>query len=102
MDIISTGETLRLAGEFDVRSTTEVRDAIHQHLFAENRDLTIDLTEVTVVDQTALRVLAAATRLAERRGRQVILRGAGPAVRRMLHITHLIRVVELERAARIA
>ncbi|CAM3475691.1 STAS domain-containing protein [Nocardioides dubius] len=102
MDIISTGETLVLAGEFDVRSTTEVRDAIHQHLFGEDRDLLIDITDVTVIDHTALRVLAAATRLAGRRGRQVTLRGAGPAVRRMLHMTHLIRVVELERAARIA
>lgn len=102
MDIISTGETLVLAGEFDVRSTTEVRDAIHQHLFGENRDLLIDITDVTVIDHTALRVLAAATRLAGRRGRQVTLRGAGPAVRRMLHMTHLIRVVDLERAARIA
>jgi hypothetical protein len=30
-------------------------------------------------------------------GGSMVLRGACPAVRRMLHLTHLIRLVELER-----
>ena len=99
MDIISDGPTLVLAGQFDVRSTMEVRSAIYEHLDSCEDDLVVDLSDVTSVDVIALRVLAAATHHAERRGRRLTLRGCGPAVRRLLHLSHLIRVVEVERAA---
>lgn len=99
MDIINDGPTLVLAGEFDVRSTMEVRAAIHEHLDGCDHDIVIDLSAVTTVDLTALRVLAFATHQAERRGRRLTLRGAGPAVRRLLHLSHLIRLVEVERSA---
>ena len=59
----------------------------------------VDLTDVETIDVTALKVLAFATRQAVREGHHLTLRGCGPAVRRMLHISRLIRVVEIERAA---
>ena len=98
----SGAETLlRLAGDLDVRSTAVVRSAVHDLLRTQGVDLVqpvvIDITEVSSVDATALRVLAAASRQAQRYGVRVVLRGACPAVRRMLHLTHLIRVVEVER-----
>lgn len=99
VDISTGGPTLVLAGQFDVRSTMEVRNAIYEHLDGCDHDLVVDLSEVTSVDVTALKVLAAATHHAERRGRHLTLRGCGPAVRRLLHISHLIRVVEVERVA---
>jgi hypothetical protein len=46
---------------------------------------------------TALKVLAFATRRASIEGHHLVLRGAGPAVRRLLHLSHLIRVVDLDR-----
>ena len=54
---------------------------------------------MTAVDVTALKVLAVATREAGRSGHHLTLRGCGPAVRRMLHLSRLIRVVEVERQA---
>lgn len=99
MDIVNDGPTLVLAGEFDVRSTMEVRSAIYEHLDGCDHDIVVDLSDVTSVDVIALRVLAAATHQAERRGRHLTLRGCGPAVRRLLHLSHLIRVVEVERVA---
>ena len=99
MDITHDGPTLVLTGDFDVRSTMKVRTAIHEHIDGCDHDLVVDLSGVPVIDLTALRVLAAATRKAEQRGRHLTLRGAGPAVRRMLHLSHLIRVVDLERIA---
>ena len=48
---------------------------------------------------TALKVLAVATRQASRDGHHLTLRGCGPSVRRMLHLSRLIRVVEVERVA---
>lgn len=92
---------LRLAGDLDVRSTAAVRSAVHDLLRDQGADLVqpvvVDITAVGSVDATALRVLAAASRQAQRHGVRLVLRGACPAVRRMLHLTHLIRVIEVER-----
>lgn len=99
MDISRDGTTLALAGQFDVRNTMEVRAAIYEHLTENLGDVVIDLTEVTTVDVTALKVLAYATRTANRQGQSLRLRGCGPYVRRLLHMTHLIRFVEIERDA---
>ena len=97
MDIVSDGPTLVLSGAFDVRSTWEVRNALHEHIEARREDVVVDLTDVESVDVTALKVLAFATRRMAILGRHLTLRGCGPAVRRLLHLSRLIRVVEVER-----
>ena len=99
MEIITDGPTLVLSGDFDVRSTREVRDAIYDQLEGYDHDVVIDLTDVTTIDLTALRVLAVATRRASHAGHHLTLRGCGPSVRRMLHLSRMIRVVEVERVA---
>jgi anti-anti-sigma factor len=99
MDIVHDGQTLWLTGDFDVRSTMEVRSAIHDHLDGVRPDLTVDLTGVHTLDLTAARVLAYATIEASRSGGHLRVRGCGPAVRRMLQITRLARFIEVERAA---
>jgi anti-anti-sigma factor len=99
MEIFTDGPTILLSGDFDVRSTWEVRNAIYEHLNGHDEDVVIDLTDVTTIDMTALKVLAVATRQASRDGHHLTLRGCGPSVRRMLHLTRLIRVVEVERVA---
>ena len=99
MDIVSDGPTLVLSGDFDVRSTWEVRNALREHLHGRGQDVVVDLTDVTTLDVTAARVLAYASREAGRSGRHVTLRGCGPAVRRMLHLSRLMRFVDVERAA---
>ncbi len=99
MDIVSDGPTLVLSGDFDVRSTWEVRNAIYEHLEGHDEDVIVDLSDVDSVDVTALKVLAVATREAGRAGHHLTLRGCGPAVRRLLHLSRLIRVVEIEREA---
>jgi anti-anti-sigma factor len=99
MRIVSDGPTIVLSGDFDVRSTWEVRDALRDRLDGRERDIVVDLTEVTAMDLTAARVLAYASREAGRSGNHVTLRGCGPAVRRMLHLSRLMRFVDVERAA---
>lgn len=99
MDIATDGPILLLSGDFDVRSTWEVRNAIYEHLEGHDQDVVVDLTDVTSVDVTALRVLAVATRRATVAGRHLTLRGCNPAVRRLLHISHLAHALEVERAA---
>jgi anti-anti-sigma factor len=99
MEIVTDGPRLVLSGDFDARSTWEVRNALHDRLFGAEQDVVVDLTEVTNIDVTATRVLAYASREAARHGHHVTLRGCGPAVRRMLHLSRLMRFVDVERAA---
>ena len=98
MDIMRDGPTLVLSGDFDVRSTWEVRTAVYELLGSYDGDVVIDLSEVDAADVIALKVLAVASRQAVREGHHLSLRGCSPAVRRLLHLSHLIRVVELERS----
>ena len=98
VEIVTDGPTILLSGDVDVRTTMEVRTAIYERLDGYDEDVVVDLTEVTSIDVTALKVLAAATRQAARSGQHLTLRGCGPAVRRLLHLSHLIRLVEVERA----
>lgn len=98
MDIVTDGPALVLAGDFDVRSTWEVRGALYDAL-ATHGSVVVDLSDVATVDVTALKVLAVASRHASRQGGHLTLRGCNGAVRRLLHMTHLIRLVEVERHA---
>jgi len=99
MEIVTDGSTLVLSGDFDARSTWEVRNALRERLLGSERDVVVDLTDVTSIDVTATRVLAYASREASLSGNHVTLRGCGPAVRRMLHLSRLMRFVDVERAA---
>ena len=65
MDIVHDGHALVLTGDFDVRSTMEVRSAIYEHLGGFEQDLVIDLSGGT---PTAARLHVARTviRRAER------------------------------------
>ncbi len=98
MDIVTDGPALVLHGDFDVRSTREVRSEIYDAL-ERHGAVVVDLTEVASVDVTALRVLAVASRYASHRGGHLTLRGCNGPVRRLLHMTRLIRLVEVERLA---
>ena len=89
MDVFTDGRTLVLSGAFDARSTMQVRTAIYELLAGHDEDVVVDLTDVDLVD--------VATVEASRAGHHLRLRGAGPAVRRLLAKSRLIRVVELER-----
>ncbi len=98
MHVATDGPALVLSGDFDARSTGQVRAALYDHL-AVHGDVVVDLTDVVTVDVIALRVIAAASRQAGRDGRHLTLRGCNGAVRRLLHLTRLIRLVEVERDA---
>ncbi|MEZ5194033.1 MAG: STAS domain-containing protein [Nocardioides sp.] len=76
-----------------------MRNALHEQIDGHDRDILVDLSSVHTADIVALRMLAFATRQAARQGRHVTLRGCCPAVRRLLHISRLIRVLEVERVA---
>jgi anti-anti-sigma factor len=97
MDIMTDGPVLVLSGDLDVRSTMEVRTALRD-LLDVHGSVVIDLSGVETADVTALRVLAAATVQCVRDGHQLTLRAPSPAVTRLLHLSHLIRVVDVDRS----
>ena len=96
MEIMRDGPVLVLGGALDVRSTMELRNAVYDLLASHEGDVVVDVTDVETVDETALKVLAVATRQALREGHHLSLRGCTPAVRRMLLLTHLRRMVEVD------
>lgn len=97
MDIMADGPILRCSGDLDGRSTGELREALHAHLDAREGDVVIDVVAVGAVDLPALRVLAAASSRAAAAGRAMTIRGASASLRRLLHLTGLIRFVRVER-----
>jgi anti-anti-sigma factor len=90
---------LELGGSLDARSTPEIRSALHDLLSAPGRVVVLDLGAVTSADVVALRVIAAASRLAALRGGRIVLRATPGPVRRLLTVSRLARLVELERTA---
>ena len=97
MEHTTDGNTLQLAGSLDVRCTAELRDVVYRLLGErEHGDLVVDISQVESVDMTALKLLAVASRTAERRGRRLVLRGGSPGVRRLLHLSHLRGMLPLE------
>lgn len=95
-------DLLELSGPLDVRTTREVRSALHALLEVPGRTIVVDLCKVTSADVVALRVIAAASRLASLRGSRVVLRSVPGPVRRLLTISRLARVVEIEADVAIA
>jgi anti-anti-sigma factor len=92
----SESTTLELSGSLDVRRTAEVRAQIYALLDSGTADVVVDITHVTSIDLTTLKLFAVANRVAEREGRRVVLRGASPGVRRLLHFAHLRSQIPVE------
>ena len=99
MDIRTEGTTLVLDGDLDVRSTSEVREALYERLDGPEGEIVVDMSRVTAIDLTALRLLAVATRHAWRTGHHLTLRAPGPSVLRMIHLARLAHAIEVERVA---
>jgi anti-anti-sigma factor len=99
MDLTVNEGTLVLRGHFDGRCSARVREALYHQIEKTTGTVVVDLAEVESVDATALRLLAAATKGMERDGRSLVLRGCSPAVRRVIALTKLRRLVTVERAA---
>lgn len=95
-------QTLILHGQFDVRSTAMVREALYDRIENTTGDIVVDLADVQSIDATALKVLAATTKLMERQQRALVLRGCSPELRRVIAFTRLRRLVTVERGGAIS
>jgi anti-anti-sigma factor len=99
MEHTTHGNTLELSGVLDVRCTAELRVALYAVLGKVRGDAIVDIDRVEGIDLTTLKLIAVANRFAERQGRRVVLRGGTPAVRRLLHLSHLRWMIRVEPSA---
>lgn len=96
MELYRDGTTLHIAGQVDGRCTHELRAALQRQLDDEPGEIVLDLAEVDGVDLTALRMIAAVSRQAWLHGQEVRVRDCPPLVRRLLHLSHLRALVQME------
>jgi anti-anti-sigma factor len=96
MEHTTNGNTIRLAGPLDVRCTAELREVVYRLPGEHEGEVVIDISQVDSVDMTTIKLLAVANRAAERQGRRLVLRGASPGVRRLLHLSQLRRMLPVE------
>jgi anti-anti-sigma factor len=96
MEATTDGAALVLAGRLDGRSTAMVREILHAQM-SRFDDVVVDLTDVESIDVTGLTMLAATSKLMEREGRHLVLRGCRPALRRVIAFTRIRGVLELEK-----
>jgi anti-anti-sigma factor len=80
---------LRLRGELDVSNTDHLRRAISSALERRPSILEVDLSELSFTDCAGLSVLVGAHKRLTGCGHQLVITGAQPIVRRLLHLTEL-------------
>ena len=78
---------LRLAGELDVCGTDRLRQAVADALHRAPKTLVADLSALGFTDCAGLSVLAWAHEIQARQGRELIITGCQPIVRRLLSLT---------------
>ena len=84
--------TVVLAGELDIASAAEMRDALIEANMVGARRIVVDMGAVTFLDSTALGILVGAHKRATARGATVALRNVPPLVERVLAITGLAQL----------
>ena len=97
---VANDEALALSGRLDGRCTSEVREAVYDHIRRHpGEDVVVDLSRVESIDATALRLLAVAALRVQQAGRRVVLRGCSPSLRRAFTFGGWRRLFLLERSA---
>jgi anti-sigma B factor antagonist len=90
----SDAAVVTVAGEIDIASAPELRDALTQAVRGSPRRLTVDLAQVSFIDSSGLNALASVTR--ESPDIEVVLASPSRQCRRVLEVSGLDRVFRLE------
>ncbi|MBM0240111.1 STAS domain-containing protein [Micromonospora sp. ATA32] len=90
------GACLRLAGELDMSTAPELNAAIDRLAAEGERQLLIDLTELTFCDSTGISAFVRGDNRVAADGGWLRLTGAGGRVQRVLQVTGLAEVLTYE------
>jgi len=98
VEVVGDDDEVRvvLRGDVDLAVVSELRRALEDALEVAARRVIVDLHEVTHLDSSGIKVFVRANIRARVTGKDFSLRGARGAVRRVLDITGVDRVVTLE------
>lgn len=89
------GVLLRLQGELDTATATELRQALVDELEKGPAALTIDLAELSFIDSSGIGVLVGAGRRARDSGCSFVLQSPGRSVRKALQLTGVDRLMDI-------
>jgi anti-anti-sigma factor len=94
--VLSAPTVVAVCGELDLGTVARVRERIEDALADRPASLVVDLTQCSFLDATALGMLLEAHRRMARNGGLLTLRGCSPRVLRLLSLTGLRRVFDLD------
>jgi anti-anti-sigma factor len=97
IEVDDPGRRVSLSGRLCARTAADVRSALVAAIDSGSGDLVVDMDQVQLVDASGLGVLVGAHRLAMRSERRLVLRAVPASIERLLSITHLNRVLAVER-----
>jgi len=90
------GQVLHVHGRLDVHTVPEIREALHRAVDAGVGELVVHVDGIVVADATGLGVFVGAHRRAQRTGRRLVLRGVPLPALRLLRVTRLHRVLQVD------
>jgi anti-anti-sigma factor len=90
------GQVVHVVGRLDVHTVPDVRSALHAAVDAGRGELVVHVGGIVVADATGLGVLVGAHRRAQRGGRQLVLRDVPLPALRLLRVTKLHRVLQVD------
>jgi anti-anti-sigma factor len=83
------GTVLVLAGELDLSTVVQAEELLLRVEHETNGPLTVDLSDLTFIDSTGLRLILSAHARATERGRPFAIVRGPDAVHRVFHLTRL-------------
>ncbi len=90
------GQVLHVGGRLDVHTVPDVRASLHAAVDAGSGDLVVHVDGIVVADATGLGVFVGAHRRAQRCDRRLVLTGVPLPALRLLRVTKLHRVLQVE------
>jgi anti-sigma B factor antagonist len=84
-----------MQGRITIENAHEMRRKLTDGLGQRPAILTVDLTEVTFVDSSAIATLLEAARVARGQGARLVLRGVHGQMKYLLQVTELDRLFEI-------
>ena len=96
VDLAGAQPVVRIVGEVDMANSPAVKNTLAELVEGGHLAVVVDLTEVTFMDSSGLHVLVETQRRLSEFGGKVVLRRPRPAVGRLLEVTGITAIFELE------
>jgi len=85
---------LRLVGDYDIATVTSLTACLAKVVAADERDVVLDLSDVTFVDASTVTVLVLLEQHLHLDGRLLHLQSLSPCAARLVSLCHLERLLE--------